>query len=99
VLGRHHAAITWREIQGRKLKSVMARKANSKSDQEMEVARYLASAFIAYSHGTGMDYARKKYAHMPVGPFWLEVARMVIAGTSGAGENAAFVVPADSKIQ
>lgn len=46
-----------------------------------------------------MDYARKKYAHMPVGPFWLEVARMVSAGTALASEGAAFVVPPDRKIQ
>lgn len=79
----------------------MARKTKPElaSDQETEVARYLASAFIAYSHGTGLDYALKKYANMPVGPFWLDVARMVIAGTARAGENAAFVVPPDRKIQ
>jgi hypothetical protein len=41
-----------------------------------QTRRYLASALIAYSRGVGMDYARKKYAHMPVGPFWVEVARM-----------------------
>jgi len=65
----------------------------------MKLARYLATAFVAYSHGIGMDYARKKYAHMPVGPFWIEVARMVSAGTSQANERAAFMVPPDRRIQ
>jgi hypothetical protein len=40
----------------------------------MKLARYLASAFVAYSHGIGMDYACKKYAHMPVAAFWIQVA-------------------------
>jgi hypothetical protein len=30
------------------------------------VARYFAVAFIAPSHGIGMDYARKKYGEVPV---------------------------------
>jgi hypothetical protein len=46
-----------------------------------------------------MDYARKKYAHMPVGPFWIEVARMVSAGTAQANEQAAFTVPPDRRTQ
>jgi hypothetical protein len=77
----------------------MAKKTNSKPDPEMKLARYLASAFIAYSHGIGMDYARKKYAHMPVGPFWIEVARAVSAGTAQANERAAFMIPPDRRIQ
>ena len=77
----------------------MAKKTDSKLDPEMRIARYLASAFIAYSQGIGMDYARKKYAHMPVGPFWIEVARMVSAGTAQANERSAFVVPPDRRIQ
>ena len=63
----------------------MAKKTASKPDPEMKLARYLASAFIAYSHGIGMDYARKKYSHMPVGPLCIEVARIVSAGT-GTGQ-------------
>ena len=77
----------------------MAKKTDSKPDPEINLARYLASAFIAYSHGIGMDYARKKYAHMPVGPFWIEVARMVSAGTAQANEREAFVVPPCRRIQ
>jgi hypothetical protein len=50
----------------------------SQLKHELQVARYLASAFIAQSHGIGMDYARKTYAHMPVGEFWLDIARQVI---------------------
>jgi hypothetical protein len=65
----------------------------------MKLARYLASAFIAYSHGIGMDYARKKYARMPVGPFWIEVARMVSAGAAQASDWAAFMVPPGRRIQ
>ena len=77
----------------------MVKKTDSKLDPEMNLARYLASAFITYSHGIGMDYARKKYAHMPVGPFWIEVARIVSAGTAQANEQAAFMVPPDRRIQ
>ena len=77
----------------------MAKKTDPKPDPEMILARYLASAFIAYSQGIGMDYARKKYAHMPVGPLWIEVARMVSAGTAQANERAAFMVPPDRRIQ
>jgi hypothetical protein len=77
----------------------MATKTESKPDPEIILARYFASAFIAYSHGIGMDYARKKYAHMPVGPFWMEVAQMVSAGTALANERAAFMVPPDRRIQ
>ena len=85
----------------------MARKANyeldpkrdSKLEHELQVARYLAVAFIAQSHGIGMDYARKKYAQMPVGPFWLEVARMVSTGAPMSNEATVFVVPPDRKIQ
>ena len=77
----------------------MAKKTDSKPDPETILARYLASAFIAYSQGIGMDYARKKYAHMPVGPFWIEVARMVSAGSAQASERAAFMVPPDRRIQ
>jgi hypothetical protein len=71
----------------------MARKAyreanpisHSSLEHELQVARYLASAFIAQSHGIGMDYARKKYAHMPVGAFWIDIARQVIAHTAKGG--------------
>ena len=77
----------------------MAKKTDSTPDPEMKLARYLASAFIAYSHGIGMDYAHKKYGHMPVGPFWIQVARMVTAGTSQATEQAAFMVPPNRRIQ
>jgi hypothetical protein len=77
----------------------IALKTGSKPDPEMKLARYLASAFIAYSHGIGMDYARNKYAHMPVGAFWIEVARLVSAGAAQAGEQAAFMVPPGRRIQ
>jgi hypothetical protein len=40
-----------------------------------------------------MDYTRKKYANMPVGKFWLEVARLVIEGMAMAGEKASSVLP------
>ncbi len=78
----------------------MALKTDSKPDPEVKLARYLASAFIAYSHGIGMDYARKKYAHEPIGPFWIQVARLVSAGAAKAGEPAAaFMVPPGRRIQ
>ena len=82
----------------------MAKKTDAKPDPtpepEMKLARYLASAFIAYSHGIGLDYELKEYAHMPVGPFWIEVARMVSAGTAQANALTAFrMVPPDRRIQ
>jgi hypothetical protein len=67
-------------------------------DHELQVARYLSAAYVAYVHGQGMDYTRKKYADSPVGNFWLEIARLVIEGMSMAGEKA-FAVPPDRKIQ
>jgi hypothetical protein len=67
-------------------------------EQELQVARYLSAAYVAYAHGQGMDYTRKKYADMPVGKFWLGVARLVIEGMSTAVEKA-FPVPPDRKIQ
>jgi hypothetical protein len=85
VLGRDHAASPQRDIHRRKLKSLMARKPKPEPgsdrdlEHELQVARYLVVAFIAQSHGIGMDYARKKYAHMPVASFWVDIARQVIA--------------------
>ena len=81
-----------------KLKIAVARKANheldpkqdSELEQELQVARYLASAFIAQSHGIGMDCARKKYAQMPVGAFWIGIARQVIAHTAQRGGQPEF---------
>jgi hypothetical protein len=73
----------------------MARKTDRELDpklaHELEVARYLAAAFIAQSHGIGMDYARKKYAHMPVGSFWVDVARQVIAHMTNRGGQPEFL--------
>ena len=72
----------------------MARKADPNRDSDLEhelhVARYLAVAFIAQSQGIGMDYARKKYAHMPVGLFWVDIARQVIAHTTKSGGQPEF---------
>jgi hypothetical protein len=52
------------------------------NDQEIQLGRNLAAAFIATSHGIGLDYARKKYAGGPVGEYWITLARMVIAEMS-----------------
>ena len=54
------------------------------------MTRYLASAFIAQSHGIGMDYARKKYAHEEVGAFWVDIARQVIAHMAKGGGQPEF---------
>jgi hypothetical protein len=62
-------------------------------DHEMQVARYLSAAYVAYVHGQGMDYTRKKYADSPVGNFWLEIARLVIEGMAMGGEKAFPVQP------
>ena len=36
-------------------------------ERELQVARYLSAAYVAYVAGQGMDYTRMKYADMPVG--------------------------------
>jgi hypothetical protein len=46
--------------------------------QEEVLGRNLAAAFIATQQGIGLDYARKKHGHEPVGEFWTSLARMVI---------------------
>lgn len=46
--------------------------------QEEALGRNLAAAFIATQQGIGLDYARKKHAHEPVGEFWVSLARTVI---------------------
>ena len=45
--------------------------------EEQALGRNLA-AFIATRLGIGLDYARKRHAHEPVGEFWLSVARTVV---------------------
>jgi hypothetical protein len=35
-------------------------------ERELQVARYLSAAYVAYVHGQGMDYTRKKYADSQV---------------------------------
>jgi len=45
------------------------------SDEEV-LERNLAAAYIAMQHGIGIDYAKKRHAHEPVGEFWISVARM-----------------------
>jgi hypothetical protein len=49
-------------------------------DHELQVARYLAVAFIAQIPRDGLR--SKRYAQMPVGSFWLDIARQVIAHMS-----------------
>jgi hypothetical protein len=46
--------------------------------QEEVLGRNFAAAFIATQQGIGLDYARRKHAHQPVGEFWTSLARMVI---------------------
>ena len=67
-------------------------------ERELQVARYLSAAYVAYVAGQGMDYTRKKYADMPVGKFWLEVARLVIEGMAMEDEKA-FPVRPEGPIQ
>jgi len=55
-------------------------------DQEIQLGRNLAAAFIATCHGIGLDYARKKYADQPVGEYWIALARKVIADLSNRPE-------------
>ena len=65
---------------------------DSDLEHELQVARYLAVAFIAQSQGIGMDYARKKYADMPVGSFWVDIARQVITHMAQRGAQPDFSV-------
>jgi hypothetical protein len=37
-----------------------------------------------------MDYPRKKYADVPVGSFWVDVARQVIAHMANRGGRVEF---------
>jgi hypothetical protein len=67
-------------------------------ERELQVARYLSAAYVAYAHGQGMDYTRKKYADTPVGNFWLEIARLVIEGMAMEDEKA-FPVRPKGRIQ
>jgi hypothetical protein len=53
-------------------------------NEEVQLGRNLAAAFIATSHGIGLDYARKKYAGQPVGKYWIALARKVIADTNNS---------------
>jgi hypothetical protein len=46
-------------------------------DQDVQLGRNLAAAFVATCHGIGLDYARKKYAGQPVGRYWIALARKV----------------------
>ena len=57
----------------------MRRTSHAEDDQEVQLGRNLAAAFIAACHGMGLDYARKKYASEPVGEYWIVLARNVIA--------------------
>jgi hypothetical protein len=50
--------------------------------KEVQLGRNLAAAFIATCQGIGLDYARKRYPSQPVGDYWIDLARKVIADTS-----------------
>ena len=54
-------------------------KPHAEEDQEVQLGRNLAAAFIATCHGIGLDYARKKYADEPVGQYWITLGRKVTA--------------------
>jgi hypothetical protein len=54
----------------------------AEEDQEVQLGRNLAAAFIATCHGIGLDYARKKHAGQPVGQYWIALARKVATDMS-----------------
>jgi hypothetical protein len=56
-------------------------------EKVLAVARSLSAAYVAYQHGAGMDYTRKKYADHPIGKFWLQAAELVIEGMAMADER------------
>jgi hypothetical protein len=51
-------------------------------DEEDQLARNLAAAFVTTCHGIDLDYARKKYSGEPVGEYWISLARKVTADLS-----------------
>ena len=51
-----------------------------------------SGTFIAYSHGIGDGLRSHEVRHMPVGPLWIEVARMVRAGTTQSSNRTAFMI-------
>lgn len=57
------------------------------SEDDMELARRLAAAFIAHQNGyKSIDYARKTYvdsSSKPIGSAWIEIARLVKARIYG----------------
>jgi hypothetical protein len=82
-MGQFNASARWivRGTQRGKLIFVNA-PSHSNDDQEVQLGRNLAAAFIATCQGIDLDYARKKYADEPLGEYWIALARMVIADTS-----------------
>jgi hypothetical protein len=63
-------------------------------DPDVQLGRNLAAAFIATTHGIGLDYARRKYAGEPVGQYWIELARRITSELSmrDAGQERSFTV-------
>ena len=63
------------------------------SDHDLELGRNLAAAFVATSHGIGLDYARKKYAREPVGEYWIALAQMVKADLANRSTQVPTTLP------
>lgn len=57
----------------------MRKASHDDNEQEVQLGRNLGAAFIATSHGIGLDYAREKYLDQPLGEYWIALARTVIA--------------------
>jgi hypothetical protein len=66
-------------------------------DPDVQLGRNLAAAYIAGSHGIGLDYARKKYAGQPVGNYWVELARKIAADVHQRHEG--VLPPATFRVQ
>jgi len=61
---------------------------------EERLARNLAMAFLAASHGyRSVDYVRKLYADYPVGEFWFWLARLVMEETAKRPSKAPLTPP------
>jgi hypothetical protein len=69
------------------------RPSHGNDDQEVQLGRNLAAAFIATCHGIGLDYARKKYTSQPVGEYWIALARKIIADRSHLDTQPATPTP------
>ena len=57
----------------------MKRTSSEPEDLEVQLGRNLAAAFTAAWLGSGLDSVRKTDASVPVGGYWIDLARKLLA--------------------